>query len=260
VLGLSFIVGYMFHRNGNQSVLLPDDDDDDLDPIGHYSSCLFISLYGASIRYTPDALRPRVSPDVRDRRLDGLPLGLAAADIPLHDTYYVIGHFHYVVAPGTIFALFAGIYYWFPKVTGRRMNEGMGRVHFWGSFVCMNVIFFPMLIQGLAGVSRRLYDGGQQYSHAQGVLYLNEVMSIGAWVMCLFQLVFIVNFFMSIRKGEKVGENHWHATTLDWSAAPTPPVPHGNFKVIPEVFHGPYEYSVEGQARDYSPQNEKMKG
>jgi cytochrome c oxidase subunit 1 len=140
------------------------------------------------------------------------------------------------------------------------MNEGMGKVHFWGSFICMNVIFFPMLIQGLAGVSRRLYDGGQQYSHAQGVLYLNEVISIGAWVMCLFQLVFIINFFMSIRKGEKVGENHWHATTLDWSAAPTPPVPHGNFKAIPEVFHGPYEYSVQGQAKDYSPQNEPMKG
>ena len=109
--------------------------------------------------------------------LTGLPLGLAASDIYLHDTYYVIGHFHYVVAPGTIFALFAGIYYWFPKITGRKMNETLGKLHFWPSLIFMNGIFMPMFIQGLAGVSRRLADGGVSYAHASGVLEWNEFMS-----------------------------------------------------------------------------------
>ncbi|HEY4643467.1 MAG TPA: cbb3-type cytochrome c oxidase subunit I, partial [Bacteroidota bacterium] len=155
----------------------------------------------------------------------------------------------------TIFALFAGIYYWFPKITGRRMNETLGKVHFWGSFVGMNFIFMPMFIQGLAGVSRRLYDGGAQYAHAQGVLYLNEVMSVAAWVMAVVQVVFIINFFRSIKSGAKAEDNVWEATTLEWSAAPTPP-PHGNFPVVPEVYRGPYEYSKPGQKKDYTPQNQ----
>jgi len=223
-------------------------------------SAFFITLYGASIRFTtPMLFALAFLPMFGIGGLTGLPLGLAASDIPLHDTYYVIGHFHYVVAPGTIFGLFAGIYYWYPKVTGRAMNERLGKVHFWGSFVCMNFVFFPMLIQGLAGVSRRLYDGGEQYAHAQGVLHLNEVMSVAAWVMALFQVVFAVNFFLSLRTGKKAAANHWDATTLEWSAAPTPPVPHGNFTVVPEVYRGPCEYSVPGQAKDFTPQNELVK-
>ena len=224
-------------------------------------STLFLSLYGGAIRFnTPMLFALAFLPMFGIGGLTGLPLGLAASDIPLHDTYYVIGHFHYVVAPGSIFALFAGVYYWYPKVTGRMMSETLGKIHFWGSFVCMNLIFFPMLIQGLAGVSRRLYDGGLQYTHAQGVLHLNVVISMAAWTMAFFQLFFIVNFFLSIKKGKKVDSNPWRSTTLDWAATSSPPLAHGNFEKAPEVYHGAYEYSVPGQAEDYSPQHIPVKG
>ena len=162
--------------------------------------------------------------------LTGLPLGLAPSDIHLHDTYYVIGHFHYVVAPGTIFAIFAGIYYWFPKITGRQMSE-------------------------LLGVSRRLWDGGQQYAHAQDTLQWNTFMSISAWLLLVAQIPFIINLFVSIKKGVKVGANPWEATTLEWSAAPSPPIAHGNFPQVPVVTCGPYEYSPPGTDKSFLPQD-----
>ena len=217
-------------------------------------TCLFISLWGGSIRFnTPMLFALAFLPMFGIGGLTGLPLGLASTDIHLHDTYYVIGHFHYVVAPGTIFALFAGIYFWFPKITGRKMNEVLGQLHFWPSLVCMNLIFFPMLIQGMAGVSRRLYDGGASYAHAQPVLYLNYVMSIAAFIMGAVQFFFIINLFWSMFKGPKVtSDNPWDATTLEW-ATPTPPG-HGNFEHPVKVFRGPYEYSVPGAPQDFSPQ------
>ena len=186
--------------------------------------------------------------------LTGLPLGLSAPDLHFHDTYYVIGHFHYVVAPGTILALFAGIYHWYPKATGRVMNELLGKIHFWGSFIGMNVVFMPMFIMGLAGVNRRLYDGGMQYAHAQDVLEWNVVSSYGAWTLGFFQIFFIFNFFWSIRHGKHVDDNPWQATTLEWQA-PSPP-PHGNFATPPEAHRGPYEYSVPGAATDFTMQGQ----
>ncbi len=219
-------------------------------------SALFITLFGGSIRFnTAMWFALGFIPMFGIGGLTGLPLGLAPTDIPLHDTYYVIGHFHYVVAPGTIFALFAGIYYWYPKVTGRTMNETLGRIHFWGSMIAMNGIFLPMLHQGMVGMSRRLFDGGLTYSFTEGVIHYNSVMAVSAFVLLLFQLPFIYNFLTSIKWGRKVTKsNHWEATTLEWSAAPTPPVGHGNFATIPTVYHGPYEYSVPGHELDYCPQ------
>ena len=216
-------------------------------------SALFISLYGASIRFTtPMLFALGFLPMFGIGGLTGLPLGLAAPDIHLHDTYYVIGHFHYVVAPGTILALFAGIYYWFPKATGRLMNDVLGRIHFWGTFIAMNGVFFPMFITGLAGVNRRMYDGGMQYAHAQDVLHWNTFMSYSAWILGLFQIFFIINLIWSRKNGKKVSDNPWDATTLEWSA-PSPP-PHGNFTTPPQVFRGPYEYSVPGSATDFTMQ------
>jgi cytochrome c oxidase subunit 1 len=221
-------------------------------------TALFITLWGGSIRFnTPMLFALAFLPMFGIGGLTGLPLGLATTDIPLHDTYYIIGHFHYIVAPGTIFALFAGIYYWFPKVTGRTMSEALGLWHFWPSLICMNLIFFPMLLQGIAGVNRRLYDGGATYTHAHNVLYLNVVMSWAAWVLAIAQIPFIYNFFYSIFRGRKINsDNPWQATTLEW-ATPTPP-PHGNFVKPLMVYRGPYEYSLPGAAKDFSPQHESQ--
>jgi cytochrome c oxidase subunit 1 len=219
-------------------------------------TALLLSLYGGSIRFnTPMLFALAFLPMFGIGGLSGLPLGLASSDIPLHDTLYVVGHFHYVVAPGTIFALFAGIYYWYPKITGRLMNETLGWIHFIGSFICMQGIFFPMLIVGLGGVNRRLYDGGMQYAHAQPLHGFQVGMSYAAWALALFQLPFIWNVFASLKFGRVADANPWHATTLEWTAAPTPPIAHGNFDTLPSVYRPAYEYSVPGAVDDYLPQN-----
>jgi len=214
--------------------------------------------------------------------LTGIPMAFNSSDTVLHDSYYIIGHFHYVVAPGTIFAVFAGIYYWFPKATGRQMNRTLGYLHFWGSLVCMNLIFFPMLIQGLAGMGRRMSDGGFNYSAAHpsndgaigalspSIMHINVVIAWAVLALALFQLPFLVNFFYSIFAGRRVaGDNPWHATTLEWQT-PTPP-PHGNFDRPIVVYRQPYAYSLanslepsaaapgsDGEAADFEPQSQPL--
>lgn len=215
-------------------------------------TALILSLWGGSIRFnTPMLFAISFLPMFGIGGLTGLPLGLAASDIQLHDTYYVIGHFHFVVAPGTLMALFAGVYYWYPKVTGRKMNEMLGKLHWFGTLVFLNGVFIPMFVQGMAGVSRRLYDQ-TWYEHGKAVQDWTIASSWSAWLLGIAQIPFILNFFMSIWAGKKVDQNPWNATTLEW-AAPSPP-PHGNFATEPEVYRGPYEYSVPGASDDYSPQ------
>ena len=181
----------------------------------------------------------------------------------------MIAHFHYVVAPGTIFGLMAGIYYWYPKATGRFMSEFWGKVHFWTSLVFMNLIFQPMFAQGMAGMLRRMVDGGVNYSLAKvgndaigglsdTMIGMNVGISHAAWLLGVSQIPFIINFFWSITHGKKVtSDNPWDATTLEWQT-PTPP-PHGNFATAMKVYHGPYEYSAPGQSKDFAPQNEPMR-
>jgi cytochrome c oxidase subunit 1 len=208
-------------------------------------TCLIVTLWGGAIRFTTAMLFALAFlPMFGIGGVTGLPLGLAPTNLVLHDTYYVIGHFHYLVAPGTMFALFAAVYHWFPKMTGRRLHEGLGVVHFIGSFVTMNAVFLPMFFMGLMGVNRRLYDGGLQYELAAPTLAWNATMTWSAVALGLFQLVFVWNLVRSARHGAPA-ENPWRATTLEWATASPPPA--GNFVETPVVTGPPYRYE-EGEA------------
>ena len=230
------------------------------------ATAFFISLWGGSIRFTvPMLFVTAFLPMFGIGGLTGIPLAFSAADLYLHDTYYLIAHFHYIVAPGTLFAFFAGVYYWFPKATGRKMSDLLGRVHFWPTLICMNVIFFPMFLQGMAGMHRRWYDGGQGWAVANehtvwGLtgFQWNKPISWAAWIMGLAQIPFLFNFFWSIRHGAKVNDNPWDATTLEWCTSSPPP--HGNFASAIIVYRGPYDYSPIGAATDFAPQCEPIIG
>ncbi|HMU74898.1 MAG TPA: cbb3-type cytochrome c oxidase subunit I, partial [Elusimicrobiota bacterium] len=218
-------------------------------------SCLLFSLWGGKIRFTvPMLFALAFLPMFGIGGLTGLPLGFLPTDIYLHDTYYVIGHFHYVVVTGTIIALMAGVYHWFPKMFGRSMDDRLGQIHFWGTLIGMNGIFLPMFIQGLAGMQRRLYDPTVQ-THNLTTQFLSPYQLASAILLLLFQIPFLYNFFKSMTKGVVARENPWDATTLEW-ACPSPP-PHGNFPSVPSAHRAPYEYSVPGRAKDFWPQWEK---
>ncbi|MCL4157382.1 UNVERIFIED_CONTAM: hypothetical protein GTU68_013082, partial [Idotea baltica] len=213
---------------------------------------MIISLWGGSIRFTmPMIWAAAFLPMFGIGGLTGLPLAFNLADLHLHDTYYVIGHFHYVVAPGILFGLFAGIYHWYPKMTGRFMDNTLGHLHFWPSLICMNFLFFPMLTQGMAGFHRRWYNGGDAYLDKA-----DSPTNIFAFALAIAQIPFLVNMFISYFWGKKVtSDNPWDATTLEW-ATPTPPG-HGNFTFDISVYRGPYEYSRPDRDEDFFPQWEE---
>jgi cytochrome c oxidase subunit 1 len=192
------------------------------------ASALVLTLWGGSIRFNTAMLFALAFlPMFGIGGLTGLPLGLAASDVALHDTYYVVAHFHYLVAPGALFALFAGIYHWWPRLTGRSLNERLGQVHFWGSFVLMNAVFLPMFAMGLMGVNRRLYDAGLQYALAQPALAWQPHMTYAAAALGLFQIPIVVNLFWRGGSGtvppENVAGSAYSASTSR-RAPPAPPV------------------------------------
>ncbi|MFW6201070.1 MAG: cytochrome c oxidase subunit I [Gemmatimonadota bacterium] len=187
----------------------------------------------------------------------GVFLASTPVDIFLHDTYFVVAHIHYVLFGGSLFALFGAITYWFPKMFGRMMHEGLNKLHFVLSLILFNLVFFPMHGLGNAGMMRRIYDYAE-YPHLDGLQPTNEMISIAAFALFTVQLIYMANFLWSVFRGRKADANPWDANALEWSA-PSPP-PHGNFQTTPTVYRGPYEYSSPESDEDYLPQDRPPAG
>jgi cytochrome c oxidase subunit 1 len=183
--------------------------------------------------------------------LSGIFLAASPVDLYFHDTYFVVAHFHFVMAAAALFAIFAGTYYWFPKMFGRMMNEPLGKIHFVLTFLGIYGTFFPMHFLGTHGMSRRLYTPNF-YPFLSQVQPLDVFISICAFGLGAAQLIFIYNFFATILRGPKADRNPWEANTLEWTADSPPP--HGNWHEPPVVYRWPYDYSVPGAAEDYIPQ------
>lgn len=182
----------------------------------------------------------------------GIFLGNATSDIQLHDTYFVVGHFHFMIGGVTLLALFGGTYYWFPKMFGRMMSERLGKIHFWLTFVSFYAVFLTQHFLGLGGMPRRYY-AFSKFEFLAAIRDMNAFVSIAAFVLGAAQLIFLFNFFWSLFRGARAERNPWRATTLEW-VAPTPP-PHGNWgETVPEVHRWPYDYSVPGAPEDFTPQ------
>ncbi len=189
--------------------------------------------------------------------LTGLILGDSALDINVHDTYFVVGHFHIVMGLSAIFGMFAGVYHWFPRMYGRMMNKNFGYIHFWGTFISAYGVFFPMHFLGLAGLPRRYYTNSA-FPMFDGLADINSVITFFALSGAVFQLIFLFNFFYSIFKGTKSVQNPWRSNTLEWTA----PIErmHGNWPgEIPHVYRWPYDYSKPGADEDFVPQTEPLK-
>jgi len=213
------------------------------------------TLWGGSIRFTTPMIFTLgfVSAFVIGG-LSGIFMASTPVDIFIHDTYFIVAHFHYVVA-GIIFSMFAAIYFWFPKMFGRMMNETWGKVHAILTFIFFNLVFFPMHFLGVGGHMRRIYNP-MQYEFLSSWQPWNVYITVSAFLLVLSQIPFVVNFFWSLFAGKQADENPWQANTLEWSA-PSPP-PHGNFGAIPIVYRGAYEYSSPEVKEDFLPQDRRL--
>ena len=216
------------------------------------------TLWKGNIRFTPAMLFAiaLVSTFITGG-LTGLILGDSALDINVHDTYFVVGHFHIVMGLSAIFGMFAGVYHWFPRMYGRMMNKNFGYIHFWGTFISAYGVFFPMHFLGLAGLPRRYYTNSA-FPMFDGLADINSVITFFALSGAVFQLIFLFNFFYSIFKGTKSVQNPWRSNTLEWTA----PIErmHGNWPgEIPHVHRWPYDYSKPGADEDFVPQTEPLK-
>mgnify|MGYP003964074583 FL=1 len=191
--------------------------------------------------------------------LTGIFLGNVIIDVPLSDTYFVVAHFHMVMAVSPILAVFGAVYHWYPKITGRMLNEGMGKFHFWMTFVGLYCIYYPMHYLGILGVPRRYFANaganGLPDWFPESAQMVNVGITIAAIIVASVQLVFLYNLYYSATRGKPAGGNPWGATTLEWQTADTPPT-HGNFgKELPSVYRWAYDYSVPGAEEDFIPQN-----
>jgi cytochrome c oxidase subunit 1 len=187
--------------------------------------------------------------------LSGIWMASTPVDIYIHDTYIIVAHFHYVVFAGSMMAIFGAIHHWFPKMFGRMMNETLGKIHFVGTFIFLNGVFYMMHQVGLAGLMRRTADpyAYETYAHLQPI---NQLISWCAFGLLFWQVFFVLNFFGSMLWGKRIGRNPWRAASLEWEA-PSPPG-HGNFDKQLAVYHGPYEYGVPGAAEDFVPQTQRQ--
>ncbi|TWU09540.1 Alternative cytochrome c oxidase subunit 1 [Symmachiella macrocystis] len=185
--------------------------------------------------------------------LSGIFMAAVPVDLYIHDSYFIVAHFHYVLFGATLFGVFGAIHFWFPKMFGRMMNDNVGKLHFVLTFIGFNGTFFTMHLLGVAGMPRRLADPFN-YPYLEHLLPLNQFMTYSAMLMGFAQFLLLGNFFYSMFWGPKCGRNPWNANGLEWDA-PSPP-PHGNFDSIPVVYRGPYEYSSPLTDKDYLPQTE----
>ncbi|MBD14691.1 MAG: cytochrome c oxidase subunit I [Planctomycetaceae bacterium] len=185
--------------------------------------------------------------------LSGIFMAATPIDIFIHDTYFIVAHFHYVLFSGTAMAVFGGIYYWFPKMFGRMMNDSWGKVHFALTFILLNCVFYPMHILGMLGFPRRLADP-YHYETFRNLLPLNQFISYCAFALVGLQIIFVINFFGSMFFGSRAGRNPWNSNGLEWQA-PSPPG-HGNFDFQPIIHRGPYEYGSPEVEEDYYPQTQ----
>jgi len=216
------------------------------------------TLWKGNIKYTPAMLFSigLVSTFITGG-LTGIILADSALDIGVHDTYFVVAHFHIVMGLSAVFGMFAGVYHWFPKMYGRMMNTKMGYAHFWITIVCGYGVFFPMHYVGLNGAPRRYYDY-TSYEFLNATIDLNTLISVFAIIGGIAQVIFIINFFYSIFRGQKAPKNPWKSNTLEW----TTPVEmgHGNWPgELPEVYRWPYDYSNPEWEEDFVPQTTPLK-